>query len=61
MRELPAGDGQLGGDADPAMAALRALVAQIEASSYFDQRGRPLEMNLAFVEARDLVRGYGQR
>jgi hypothetical protein len=45
-------------DADPVMRALRELVKQIESSSYFDQGGHLLELNPAYVEARDLVHGY---
>jgi hypothetical protein len=49
---------QLAGDADPVLAALRAIVEQIESSSYFDQHGHPLELDPAFIEACGLVRGY---
>lgn len=51
-------DSQLEGEADPVMGALRDLVEQIESASYFDQRGHLLELNPAFLEARDLVHGY---
>jgi hypothetical protein len=45
-------------EADPVMGALRNLVEEIERASYFDQGGHLLELNPAFVEARDLVHGY---
>jgi hypothetical protein len=51
-------DSQLEGEADPLMGALRELVERIESASYFDQYGHLLELDPAFVEARDLVHGY---
>jgi hypothetical protein len=48
-------------EADPVMDALRELVEQIEGASFFDHHGRLLELNPAFVEARDLVHGYAER
>jgi hypothetical protein len=51
-------DPQFEGAADPVIGALRDLVEQIESASYFDHRGHLLELNPAFVEARDLVHGY---
>jgi hypothetical protein len=55
-----AGDLKFDDDADPVMGALRDLVEQIESASYFDQRGQLLELDRAFVEARDLVHGYAR-
>jgi hypothetical protein len=52
-------DPQLEGDVDPVRGALRELVQRIESASYFDQHGHLLELDPTFVEARDLVRGYG--
>jgi hypothetical protein len=45
-------------EVDPVMGALRDLVERIESASYFDQYGHLLELDPAFVEARDLVHGY---
>lgn len=45
-------------EANPALAALRALVEQIERSDFRDGLGHPLELNIAYIEARELVRGY---
>jgi len=54
-------DPQLVGEADPVVRALRELVEQIESASYFDHCGHLLELDPAFVEARDLVHGYTAR
>jgi len=51
-------DLQLEGAVDPIMGALRDLVERIENASYFDQYGHLLELDPAFVEARELVHGY---
>jgi hypothetical protein len=51
-------DPQREAEVDPVMGALRDLVERIESASYFDQHGRLLELDPAFVEARDLVHGY---
>lgn len=47
------------GEVDPVFTALRQLVEQIERADFRDRLGHPLKMNVAFLEARDLVRGYG--
>jgi hypothetical protein len=52
-------DPRLENEVDPVMAALRELVERIESASYFDQYGHLLELDPTFVEARDLVHGYG--
>lgn len=51
-------DPQLLGGTDPVLETLRALVDEIEAASYFNQNGGLLELSPAYIEARDLVRGY---
>lgn len=51
---------QLAGDDDPVWDALRRLVEQVEISNYRDESGRPLKMNEAFIEIRELLRGYGE-
>lgn len=53
-------DPQLEGGTDPVLQTLRALVDEIEAASYFNQNGGLLELSPAFVDARDLVRGYSE-
>lgn len=52
-------DTQRESEVDPVMGALRDLVERIESASYFDQYGHLLELDPAYVEARDLVHGYG--
>jgi hypothetical protein len=49
---------QAAAEIDPIREALQRLVEQIESSSYFDQHGHLLELDPAFIEARELLRGY---
>jgi len=51
---------QLEGSPDPVLEALRRLVEQIERADFRDRLGHPLKMNLAYIEARELARGYGR-
>lgn len=50
---------QMAGAADPMAEAVAKLVEQIERGGFRDELGHALENNEAFIELRELLRGYG--